>query len=82
VWRSGAACSVGKKDATPLCGVSEQPATPRSPRVILEAPPVCARQPRASNFRVCHTTPENRNSKEMEKAKAKVENRGAAAFAR
>jgi hypothetical protein len=73
VWRRGAACSVSKKDATSLCGVSEQPATPRSTRVILDAPPLCARQPRVSNFRVCHTTPENRNSKD-ENGKAGLEN--------
>jgi hypothetical protein len=67
-------CGVSNKNATPLLGVSKQRATPRSPRVIHDAPPLCVRQPRVSNFRVCHTTPENRNSKEVEKGISEPEN--------
>jgi hypothetical protein len=56
-------------------GVSKEDATPRNLRTIHEAaPPLCARQPRVSNFRVCHTSPQNRNWKEAEKRKVKVEN--------
>jgi hypothetical protein len=60
--RVGAVRSVSKKDAKPHgVGIRNK-----------AAPPLCAHQPRVSNFRVCHTTPENRNSKE-EKGKAGFE---------
>jgi hypothetical protein len=38
--------------------------------------PLCARQPRVSNFRVCHTTAENRNSKKVRREKAGSETSG------